>query len=132
VAGNWTRDKYKVDVRVLADPQANSPRKDVRTLLFESVRELLFNAVKHARADQITVELARDADDHLAITVSDHGVGFEPKSLDDRLKGSRAGWGLFSIRERLTLLGGSFEVISAPGKGTRVQILAPRGARRRV
>jgi len=38
------------------------------------------------------------------------------------------GWGLFSIRERLTLLGGRFEVDSAPGKGTRVRLIAPRGA----
>src|SRR6185503_18263200 len=53
---NWTRDKYKLDVQVVADPRADSARKDVRTLLFESVRELLFNAVKHARADRATLE----------------------------------------------------------------------------
>ena len=45
---NWTHDKYKLDVQIVADPRADSARKDVRTLLFESVRELLFNAVKYA------------------------------------------------------------------------------------
>ena len=45
---DWTHDKYRIEVRVAADPRADSGRKDVRTLLFESVRELLFNAVKHA------------------------------------------------------------------------------------
>jgi PAS domain S-box-containing protein len=125
---NWTHDKYKLDVPVIADPRADSARKDVRTLLFESVRELLFNAVKHAHADRVALELALDADDQLCITVSDQGIGFEPADLDDRSKAGQVGWGLFSIRERLTLLGGRFEIDSAPGKGTRVRLVAPRGA----
>ncbi|HEY7285976.1 MAG TPA: response regulator, partial [Vicinamibacterales bacterium] len=124
---NWTHDKYKVDVEVIADGRADSGRKDVRTLLFESVRELLFNAVKHARTDRVTLELALDADDQLCITVSDQGIGFEPAGFDQRSKVGPAGWGLFSIRERLMLLGGRFEIDSAPGKGTRVRLVAPRG-----
>ena len=123
----WTHDKYKVDVRVHADPRADSMRKDVRTLLFESVRELLFNAVKHAQADRIALELTLDADDQLCITVSDQGIGFDPAGLDYRSTASQVGWGLFSIRERLTLLGGRFDIESAPGKGTRVRLVAPRG-----
>jgi PAS domain S-box-containing protein len=124
---NWTRDKYKLEVRVIADRRADSRRKDVRTLLFESVRELLFNAVKHAQADRVTLELTLDADDQLCITVSDQGVGFDLARLDDRSKAGQVGWGLFSIRERLTLLGGRFEIDSRPGKGTRVRLVAPRG-----
>jgi PAS domain S-box-containing protein len=122
----WTHDKYKRDVRVTADPRADSARKDVRTLLFESVRELLFNAVKHAETDRITLELTIDADDQLCITVSDQGVGFDPAGLDHPSKSGDVGWGLFSIRERLTLLGGRFDIDSAPGKGTRVRLVAPR------
>ena len=59
--------------------------------------------------------------------MSDQGIGFEPAGLDDRSKAGQVGWGLFSIRERLTLLGGRFEIDSAPGKGTRVRLVAPRG-----
>ncbi len=129
---DWTHDKHKVYVEVVADPRADSARKDVRTLLFESVRELLFNAVKHARADRATLELALDADDQLCITVTDQGIGFEPARLDDRSKAGQVGWGLFSIRERLTLLGGRFDVDSAPGRGTRVRLIAPRGAAQSV
>src|SRR5262249_47300582 len=125
---NWTQDKYKIEVRIVADPRADSARKDVRTLLFESVRELIFNAVKHARADRVTLELALDADDQLCITVMDPGIGFEPAGLDDRSKAGQVGWGLFSIRERLSLLGGRFDIDSAPGKGTRIRLVAPRGA----
>ena len=124
---HWTQDKYRVEVTVIADPDADSLRKDVRTLLFESVRELLFNAVKHARADRITLELSLDADDQLCITVSDQGIGFDPAKLDYRSKAGEVGWGLFSIRERLTLLGGRFDIDSAHGEGTRVRLVAPRG-----
>jgi CheY-like chemotaxis protein len=127
---NWTHDKHKLEVQVVADPRADSARKDVRTLLFESVRELLFNTVKHAQADRATLELALDADDQLCITVTDQGIGFEAARLDERSKAGQVGWGLFSIRERLTLLGGRFDVDSAPGRGTRVRLVAPRGAAR--
>jgi PAS domain S-box-containing protein len=125
---SWTRDKYKVNVEIGADPRADSPRKDVRTLLFESVRELLFNAIKHAHTDRVALALALDTDDRLCITVTDQGVGFEPWRLDDRSKAGQVGWGLFRIRERLTLLGGSLDIDSAPGSGTRVRLVAPRDA----
>jgi PAS domain S-box-containing protein len=124
---NWTHEKYKLEVRVIADPGADSGRKDVRTLLFESVRELIFNAVKHAQADRVTVELVLDPDDQLCITVSDQGIGFEPAGLDHGSKSGQPGWGLFSIRERVTLLGGRFEIDSAAGQGTRVRLVVPRG-----
>jgi signal transduction histidine kinase/CheY-like chemotaxis protein len=125
---HWTHDKYKLSVQVSTDPRADSARKDVRTLLFESVRELLFNAVKYAQTDRVTLALELDAEDQLCITVTDGGVGFEPARLDDRSKAGQVGWGLFRIRERLTLLGGRLDVDSAPGRGTRVRLVAPRDA----
>ena len=121
----WVQEKYKIEVEIALDPRADSTRKDVRTLLFESARELLFNAVKHAQADRVMLELTVDADDNLCISVSDPGVGFDPDALDDRSKTGQ-GWGLFSIRERLTLLGGRFDLQSVPGYGTRVSLVAPR------
>jgi signal transduction histidine kinase len=60
-------------VRVTVDPLADSTRKDVRTLLFESVRELLFNVVKHAKVDSVDLDLALDEQDRLCITVADEG-----------------------------------------------------------
>jgi len=125
---DWTRNKYGIEVQVSASPLANSARKDVRTLLFESVRELLLNAVKHAQAERVSVDLAVDADGMLCITVTDQGIGFEPAEASEPAKGGHAGWGLFSIRERLTLLGGRFDVDSSPGHGARFRLTAPLGA----
>jgi len=122
-----TRSQYGLVVQVTADPLANSDRKDVRTLLFESVRELLFNAVKHARVDRVTLDLSLDQENALCITVTDLGIGFDPGALAERGKAGKAGFGLFSIRERLTLLGGRFDIESAPGQGTRFRLVAPRG-----
>ena len=125
---NWAQDKYKLRVQISADPRADSGRKDVRTLLFESVRELLFNAVKYGQTDRVTLALELDADGQLCITVTDQGIGFDPARLDDRSNAGQVGWGLFRIRERLTLLGGRMDIDSAPGRGTRVRLIAPRGA----
>jgi PAS domain S-box-containing protein len=129
---SWSRSKYGLEVEVSADPRADSDRKDVRTLLFESVRELLFNAVKHAHVNQVMLDLALGPKDTLCVTVSDRGVGFDPQVLVDRLKVGNIGMGLFTIRERLTLLGGRFEVESAQGQGTRFRLFAPRGIMRDV
>jgi len=122
-----TRAQYGLVVQVSAHAGANSDRKDVRTLLFESVRELLFNAVKHAQVDRVAIDLSLVQDDALCITVADQGIGFDPAGLVEREKAGQAGWGLFSIRERLTLLGGRFDIESAPGQGTRFRLIAPRG-----
>jgi PAS domain S-box-containing protein len=124
---DWTRQQYGLTVQVSADPLADSDRKDVRTLLFESVRELLFNAVKHAHVDRVTLELVRISGDMLSITVADQGIGFDPATLVDRAKAGHVGWGLFSVRERLTLLGGRLEIDSTPGRGTTFRVIAPRG-----
>ena len=121
----WSRSKYGLEVTVSADPRANSNRKDVRTLLFGSVRELLFNVVKHAQVDHVTVDLAAGPNETLSITVTDEGRGFDPMELEERAKASQVGWGLFSIRERLTLLGGRFDIESAPGGGARFRLIAP-------
>jgi len=122
-----THHQYGLAVQVSAHPLANSDRKDVRTLLFESVRELLFNAVKHAQVDRVTIDLSLDQDDAICITVADRGVGFDLAGLVEREKAGQVGLGLFSIRERLTLLGGRFAIESAPGQGTRFRLVAPRG-----
>jgi len=126
--GERIAHEYGLVVQVSADPLANSDRKDVRILLFESVRELLFNAVKHAQVDRVAVDLVLRPDDTLCITVSDQGIGFDPAELVDRTKAGQVGWGLFSIRERLTLLGGRFDIDSAPRRGTQFRLIAPRGS----
>jgi CheY-like chemotaxis protein/anti-sigma regulatory factor (Ser/Thr protein kinase) len=126
-----TQEQYSIAVNVTADPQANPEESDLRILLFEATRELLFNAVKHAHVDRVDVHLALGPGDAIHIQVSDEGVGFDPTAkLHDENQGA-LGLGLFSIQERLALLGGHLDIQSAPGKGSRfVLTLARTGLRR--
>jgi len=107
-----------------ADPRAEPDSEDVRILLFQSVRELLFNVVKHAGARRARVAMAKSSDSRLRLVIADEGNGFDAEKLKTD-GAAAAGFGLFSIGERLELLGGSMEVESAPGQGTRVTIHAP-------
>ena len=111
-------------VEVEADPQVEPESEDVRILLFESVRELLFNVVKHAGAKQAQVAMTRSPGGYVRLEVVDGGAGFDMEKFPaGETNGS--GFGLFNIGERLELLGGRMQVDSAPGKGTRVTIDAP-------
>jgi signal transduction histidine kinase len=90
---------------------------------FQAVRELLINVVKHAGVKEAHVyETQRE--NVVVIHVEDQGKGFVPEELDlPRSHGG--GFGLFSIRERLSLLGGSLTINSSPGKGTSAQVVIP-------
>lgn len=98
------------------------PREDMRVLLFQSVRELLFNVVKHAATDHATVELTETTTGELRIVVSDEGRGFDVTAAANK-QGS--GFGLFSVRERLSLFAGRMSIESAPGQGTQITIHIP-------
>jgi PAS domain S-box-containing protein len=97
--------------------------EDLKVLLFESVRELLFNVVKHANTRSAVVNL-RHFDGSLQVTVSDQGVGFDPTAMPAAGE-EGAGFGLFSIRERLELMGGTFEIGSSLGQGSRFVLTLP-------
>jgi PAS domain S-box-containing protein len=119
---SWMLDKQRLKVHLALDPVVPLP-ETTKVLLFESVRELLLNAVKHSSADSATINL-RSAEDRLQLVVSDEGVGFDPEALPAGGESNR-GFGLFSIRERLQLIGGQLEIDSTPGKGSRFVLSIP-------
>lgn len=97
--------------------------RDLQVLLYQAVRELLWNIVKHARADQVLLSLKADKSG-VRIAVEDNGIGFPAGS--NRKTDLKAGkFGLFSIRERLSPLGGDLRIDSVPGR-TRVTITVSR------
>lgn len=120
----WKLTKHKLHVEVQADPEAEPHNDDLRAFLFRATRELLFNVVKHSGVSRARVTLERTPDGMSRITVSDAGRGLSPAKLTNA-DGSHSGLGLFGIRERLSLLGGRFEVHGSPGEGTRVSISLP-------
>ncbi len=90
-------------------------------LLFQSVRELLMNVVKHARTERAQISL-RLRENILFLEVTDYGVGCDTTTLFNAqtARPRSEKFGLFSIRERMEALGGRFEIESSPGQGTRV------------
>ncbi len=120
----WGQEKYHLTVCVQA-PAAPLPPlpEDLTVLLFQSVRELLFNAAKYARVSRVEVTCAWQ-DDAFTLTVVDAGAGFEPRILRGE-GGVAGGFGLARIRHRLELLGGCMEIASAPGRGSRITLALP-------
>jgi PAS domain S-box-containing protein len=96
--------------------------EDVRILLFQSVRELLINIIKYARAHEVNLDITR-LDDTVRITITDDGVGFDIEDVLSAPSRSR-GFGLFNIQERLDYIGGRFEMSSEPGQGSRFTLIA--------
>ena len=91
---------------------------DISILLFQAVRELLVNAVKHARARTVVVSLNNHGET-LSIAIEDDGIGFDAKKLD------KVTFGFFSVRERIRHLGGAFSIDSRPGQGTKITLISP-------
>jgi len=89
------------------------PAPEAETTIYRVVQEAMTNAARHAKADEIKVILEWRGDIIRGI-IEDNGVGFEvERRKPDRL-------GLYSMEERVTLLGGSFSIDSEPGTGTMV------------
>ncbi|WP_177223346.1 PAS domain-containing sensor histidine kinase [Modicisalibacter xianhensis] len=115
------RELHGLNVELLAQRAMPPIDEDLRVLLFQIVRELLFNVKKHAGVDRATVEL-KQSDTHLAIHVEDEGLGM-PLQTKDTLQES--GFGLSSVKERLRQVGGTLKIDSAEGHGMRVHIRVP-------
>jgi PAS domain S-box-containing protein len=96
----------------------------VKILLYRSVRELLINAAKHARAESVQIIINR-AGDNIEIILEDDGIGFDTSCLDRTKRVKTPGFGLFSISERLKQMGSKLEINSIKGKGTKITLLAP-------
>lgn len=109
-------------VNVALDTESDIRSADLRELVFQIARELLFNVVKHAGAKEADLRIAEQLG-NLRITVADSGVGFDAGVLSTQP--TTGGFGLHSIHERLALFGGRLEIETRPGDGVRATIVVP-------
>jgi DNA-binding NarL/FixJ family response regulator len=119
----WMMEKHAFHVDMRFESEAGLP-EDVKILVFESVRELLFNAAKHSGEARAKVRVYPGGRGWLRIGISDEGTGFDVAGLKPA-GDPGAGFGLFSIRERIELIGGKLQIDSAPGKGSRFTLSVP-------
>lgn len=115
------RARYGLPIAVEEDGPLPPLAGEPSFLLFRCVRELLLNAVKHARATRADIIVAIE-EEAVHIVVEDDGVGFDRAGV---VAQSRS-FGLLSVSERLSWLGGEMQVDSVPGRGTRVTLVVPR------
>jgi signal transduction histidine kinase len=94
---------------------------DVLEALEMMLNECVSNILRHADATEISIT-AHDTTEYISILVKDNGIGFDPEEL-----ATQSGLGLRNLKRRANLHGGSIDVQSQPGEGTRIRIRFPLG-----
>ncbi len=123
----WQAEEFQKQTGVLITLRVQGrierlPRQ-VELVLYRVAQEALTNIARHARATRVEVTL-NCATEQLELFIADDGVGFDPEAV----RRSRArSLGLMGMAERLALIGGTLEIDSAPGKGTRIRARVPAG-----
>ncbi|HEU5202417.1 MAG TPA: PAS domain S-box protein [Nitrospira sp.] len=121
---HWLAEKLgqqglKVDVQVLTEEQPHFSETQA-DLLFQAVRELLTNVVRHAGVSKAIVSVDKQDSNTWLITVKDGGVGFDISTVHYTVSGEH--FGLFSIQERMEAMSGWCRIDSTPGRGTKVEL----------
>lgn len=109
--------RLNVSLEIAGDVEPKS--EELSAFLLQSMRELLFNVVKHAGVEAAEVRVCRE-DDWILIEVKDDGDGFDTSELAEN--SAQTGSGLLDVRSRLELLGGALDIESSPGEGARFRL----------
>jgi PAS domain S-box-containing protein len=117
------KERHGLIVQMEARDNLGNLDNHMRMLLFQTIRELFFNVVKHAGTSHATITLEK-LDQRARVTISDTGKGFDVATV---MNDSKTAHGLLVIQDRLGLMGCSMEITSEPRDGTRVVIEAPMG-----
>ena len=118
------KEKHDFTVRLRCDETAEPAREALRILIFECVRELLFNALSHSGVREADLTVLRTRNGGIRIIVEDRGRGFDTDQL--KIRGRDAvTFGLFNIQQRLYHIGGAVDIHTGPGRGTRISLRIP-------
>ena len=121
LADNSARDGHPV-VATIADIDPLVP-SDAQVIVYRIVQQALTNAARHSDANEVSLRVSQDRD-RLWFVVEDDGQGFDMSQIT-KTGPAEGGLGLTTMQERASMVGGSLEVWSTPGKGTRVTLGVP-------
>lgn len=113
-------DRGLIETHIELQGEEREITSEAKTVLFRVAQEALTNVVKHASASQAILTLEYQ-EEGVRLQVRDDGIGFELHAMDD----TRPRWGLLGIQERVSLLGGTFNIYSKPDVGTTVNVTIP-------
>jgi two-component system sensor histidine kinase DegS len=120
--GRMTGGDRTIEFEVREEGDTSDVAEGVKTALYRIAQEAVSNVLRHSGARHARVEISREHDS-VVLTVIDEGDGFDPSKTS--VTEADGHIGLASMRERCDLLGGSFDVQSEPGRGTRVRAQVP-------
>ncbi len=121
-----SRSGIDVDFRAESEFAVDGVSVTQRITFYRILQEALSNAQRHGQATEIHVRLRED-ETGTRLVVVDNGSGFDPAPFSQPVPGSSiARFGLLGMRDRTTMLGGGFDIVSAPGGGCSVTIFLPR------
>jgi signal transduction histidine kinase len=116
-------DRYPISVEFMTEGEPVRLLSEYETVLFRITQEALTNIAKHANATEAVIRL-KTSPNRVDVSIQDDGRGFDPKQvLQDGTE--QTGWGLVGIVERTLLLGGDYQIDSAPGQGSQIRVSIP-------
>ncbi len=122
----WMNEKHGLSVAVDVRGDCQIGDKELQLLLFQSAQELLLNVVKHANVNDAELRVESLAKRAVRLTVRDCGVGFDAIAMKRGGAPEHPSFGLFSIKQRVELIGGRLRIRSHPGLGARVDLIVPQ------
>jgi PAS domain S-box-containing protein len=125
---HWMTDRFssrtQIKTHVTGNPLDPRLSSKLENAFFRITQEALTNIARHAAASQVTIVL-QEIGKKVFLTISDDGSGFDLIPVKDPTQ--RRGWGMINMRERAEAVGGTLQIDSQIGQGTRLQIQIPRG-----
>jgi signal transduction histidine kinase len=118
-----SRERSDVSVTYAGPPRVEALDPSCASALYRVGQEAVGNSIRHGRATSVSIRLQENSGD-LGLEITDDGIGFAPAEVERR----RPGMGLFTMRERVSLVGGRLTVHSSSGEGTRIVATVPRSA----
>jgi len=116
-------ERSGLSIELDAAPEVSRAPPGLNTTVFRVVQEAVSNALRHARATLIRVTLRAESD-ALRLVIEDDGVGFDPEAVGQRVKRGEH-LGLLGMTERVRNAGGTIELDSRPGAGSRIEVTVP-------
>ncbi len=121
--GEELKEEYGLQIEFSDDNNPKPLKYEVRSAVFQVIRELLINVRKHAGTKHVKIMIKRETGQMVA-NIEDNGIGFD-RSIVLHKSSKECGFGLFSVEQKIDYLGGELVIDTAPGQGTRVTIKVP-------
>jgi signal transduction histidine kinase len=121
---NDISNRFGITVNIINHGNKPVLSADVRSVVFRIAQEAITNVVRHAKASKIDIQLDY-TEDNIYLRVEDNGQGFNTDVVLKKKPGKPTAWGLLGIVERASLVGGTCNIFSHPGKGTLIEVNVP-------